>query len=106
MNYGVSYLGGLELSSAPLLFAVGRQARDHGSKLFEHLRPAKLGTLKRLIAPRLGDVEARVLENEARAVAVRLESVGHPRIFDWSAGRPREREPAGPFALQDLATHD
>ena len=43
-----------------LLIAVGCQARDHGGKLLEHLCPAELGAPKRLIDPRLGDVEARV----------------------------------------------
>jgi hypothetical protein len=46
------------LCLAPLLIAVGRETRDHGGKLPEHLRPTELGTPKRLIAPRLGDVEA------------------------------------------------
>jgi hypothetical protein len=41
---------------------VDRQARDYGGKLLpEHLRPTELGTPKCLIAPRLGDVEARVI---------------------------------------------
>jgi hypothetical protein len=46
------------LCSAALLIAVGRQARDYGGKLPEHLRPTELGTPKCLIAPRLGDIEA------------------------------------------------
>jgi len=46
------------LCSAALLIAVGRQTRDYGGKLPEHLRPTERGTPKRLIAPRLGDVEA------------------------------------------------
>src|SRR5688572_3862333 len=87
----------------PPPFPVGRQARDYGGKMPEHLRPAELRSLERLIAPRMGEVEAGVLENQARAVAVRLESKGHPRIDDGSAGRPREHEPTGRFALQHLA---
>ena len=35
-------------------------------------------SLDRLIAPRPGEVETGVLENEARAFAVRFESEGHP----------------------------
>jgi hypothetical protein len=46
--------------------------RDYGGKLPEHLRPTDLGTLERLFAERLGDVEARVLEEDTRPVAVRL----------------------------------
>jgi len=46
------------LFSAPLLIAVGRETRDHGGKLPEHLRPTELGTPKRLPPPRLGDGEA------------------------------------------------
>jgi hypothetical protein len=92
--------------SAALLIAIGRQARDYGRKLPEHLRPTELGTPKCLIAPRLGDVEPRMLEEEARSFAVRLEPEADPRIDDWSASRPREHEPTGRFALQHLATHD
>ena len=39
------------------LFADGRQGCGHGGKLCEHLCPANLGTLKRLLAKRHGDVE-------------------------------------------------
>jgi len=46
--------------------------------LFEHSRPAKLRPPDRLIAPRLGELETGVLENEAHAVAVRFEPEGHP----------------------------
>jgi hypothetical protein len=64
--------------SAALLFALSYRARKHFLETFEHFRPAKLRPLDRLIAPRLGEVETGVLENEARAVAVRFESEGHP----------------------------
>src|SRR2546425_3384159 len=46
-----------------------------------------------------------MLEEDARAITVRLEPEAHPRI-DESTGRPREREPTGRFALQHLAAHD
>ena len=58
--------------------ALGYRARKRFLETFEHFRPAKLRPLDRLIAPRLGEVETGVLENEARAVAVRFESEGHP----------------------------
>lgn len=76
--------------------------RYRGRKLLEHLLPAKLRTAKRLFAPRLGDVEARMLEKEARAVAIGLESVGHARI-DERSGRPRVRQLTRRFAFQHLA---
>ena len=41
-----------------LLLVVGRRARDHDDKLFEHLRPTVLGALECLFAKRLGDIEA------------------------------------------------
>src|SRR5436189_33117 len=91
--------------SAALLIAAGRQARDHGGKLPEHLRPTELGTPKCLIAPRLGDVEARVLKEDTRPLAVRLEPEAYPRTNE-STGRPREHEPTGRFALEYLAAHD
>lgn len=91
---------------AALRFALGRQPRDHGRKLIDHLRPAEPGTRERPIAPRVREVEAGVLENEARAVAVWFEPEAHPRVDDWSAGRPREHEPTGRFALQHLAVND
>ena len=68
------------LCSAALLIAVGRQARDYGGKLPEHFRPTEFGTPKCLIAPLLGDVEARVLEEDTRPLAVRFEPEAHPRI--------------------------
>src|SRR5262244_1391888 len=92
------------LFSAALLIAAGRQTCDHGGKLFQHLRPAELSTPKRLIAPRLRDVEARMLEEDARALIVLLELEAHLRTFE-SSGRPREHEPAGRFAQQHLAAH-
>ena len=97
---------GVLVHDVVLLIAVGRQARDHGGKLLEHLRPAELGPLERLLAPRLGDVEAGMLEEDARAVAVRLEPEAHPRI---ATGPPADHENAsrrGRFALQHLAVHD
>src|SRR5580698_7787525 len=69
---------GAALSSAALLFALGYRGRKRFLETFEHFRPAKLRPLDRLIAPRLGEVETEMLENEARAVAVRFESEGHP----------------------------
>src|SRR5712691_7150909 len=69
---------GAALGSAALLFALGYRARKRFLETFEPFRPAKLRPLDRLIAPRLGEVETGVLENEARAVAVRFESEGHP----------------------------
>jgi hypothetical protein len=63
------------LCSVVLLIAVGFQARDYGGKLSEHLRPTELGPAKRLFAPWLGDVEARMLEEEARAFAVWFQPV-------------------------------
>src|SRR3984893_11095613 len=69
---------GAALGSAALLFALGYRARKRFLETCEHFRPAKLRPLDRLIAPRLGEVETGVLENEARAVAVRFESEGHP----------------------------
>src|SRR6516164_6812180 len=58
-----------------LLFAIVRQPRHHGGKLLQHLRPTVLGAMERLFDPRLGDVEARMLEGESRplALALRLE---------------------------------
>src|SRR5258708_35369131 len=103
MIYGVPDLGGLELSSSALLIAVGRQARDHGEKLLQHLRPAELGAPKCLFAPRLGDIKAGMLEEDASAITFRLEPEAHPRIDDWSTGRPREFEPTARFALDHLA---
>lgn len=91
---------------AALLLGAGRQTRDHNGKLPEHPRPAELRPFERLLAPRLGEVEAGVREEDARAVTVRLEPEAHPRIDDWSAGRPGEHEPTGRFALQHLAAHD
>src|SRR5215213_2125540 len=64
--------------SAALLFALGYRARKRSLETLEHFRPARLRPLDRLTAPRLGEVETGVLENEARAVAVRFESEGHP----------------------------
>ena len=55
-----------------LLIAVGRQARDYGGKLPEHLRPAEFGTPECLFDPRLGDVETRMLEEDTRSVATGL----------------------------------
>src|SRR5262245_36329773 len=72
---------------APLLFVVGCLARDQRLKLLEHIRPAKLGTSKCLLAPGLRDVEARVLEKEARAVAIGFEPKANPRIGE-PTGRP------------------
>src|SRR5262249_9173083 len=46
-----------------------------------------------------------MLEDDARSFAIRLQPEAHPRIDDWSAGRPREHEPTGRFALQHLAAH-
>src|SRR5438445_11423714 len=46
-----------------------------------------------------------MFEEDARAVAVRVEPEAHPRIGE-STGRPREREPTGRFALQHLAVDD
>ena len=40
-----------------LLIVASRRARDHGDKLFEHLRPAELRTPDRLFAERLRDVK-------------------------------------------------
>src|SRR6516162_7747591 len=80
-------------SAAPLI-AVGRQARDHGGELLEHLCPAERGTPKCLIAPRQRDVEARVLEENTRSFAVPLKPKAHSRI-DEPTGRPREHEPTG-----------
>ena len=37
----------------------GRRVRDHGGKLFEHVRPGEFGAPRRLFAERLWDVEAR-----------------------------------------------
>ena len=88
-------------------FGCGRsQASDRSGKLLEHPRPAELRPLDRLIALRQGEVEARVLKKEARAVAIKFESVGHPRIDDRSASIPKKHEPTGRFALQHCATHD
>ena len=70
----------------------GREARDHGGKLLQHLRPAELGAPEGLFDPRLGDVEARMLEEEARplalALALRLEPEAHLST-DESATRTR-----------------
>src|SRR5438445_7686346 len=46
-----------------------------------------------------------MLEEDARAITLRLEPEAHARIGE-SIGRPREREPTGRFALQHLAAHD
>ena len=71
-----------------LLIAVGREVRDDHGKLLQHLRPAELRPLEGAVAEWMGEVEAGVLEQEACAVAIRLESEAHLRIDDWSAGRP------------------
>jgi len=47
-----------------------RNAGHYAGKLLQHLQPAELGAPKRLITPRLGDVEARVLQEDARSFAV------------------------------------
>lgn len=55
--------GGVQrLWSAELLFTIDRETCDHGRELLEHLRPAGAGTSERLLAPRLGKVKARMLE--------------------------------------------
>src|SRR5947209_1713863 len=46
-----------------------------------------------------------MLEEDARAIAVRLEPEAHPCIAE-STGRPRKHEPTGQFALQHLAAYD
>lgn len=65
-----------------VLSMLSHQAGDNVDKLFEHPRPAKLGTLKRLIAEGLGDVEAGVLEMDARCVALGFETEAHGSILD------------------------
>src|SRR5262249_58783155 len=77
------------LCLAALLVAAGRQARDHGGKLLEHLRPAELGAPKRLIAPRLGEVEARGLEEGTRPPAVPPQPGAPPGTLA-AGGRPPE----------------
>src|SRR5437764_718518 len=69
---------GAALGSAALRAALGCRARKRVLEASEHFRPAELRPLTRRIAPRPGGVETGVLENEARAVAVRFESDGHP----------------------------
>src|ERR1700676_198512 len=46
-----------------------------------------------------------MLGEDASSVATRLEPEAHPRIDDWSASRPRERELTGRFALQHFPAH-
>src|SRR5262249_53646760 len=69
---------GAALGSTALLFALGYRAHKRFLETFEHFHPAKLRPLDRLIAPCRGEVETGVLQNEARAVAVRFESEGPP----------------------------
>src|SRR5258708_39924817 len=68
---------------------LSRKARDHARKSFEHFHPAKLGSAEGLFGPRLRHVEARMLEDATRPVAVRFEPEAHPRIGE-PIGRPRE----------------
>src|SRR5262245_6495953 len=97
-------------SSPEFLIASSRRICDHAGQLLEHLGPTVLGAVERLLAKRLRNVEAGVLEEETRAFAVRLKSETHPRIDDGSAGRPREDKPSvrvlsGRFALQHFAVN-
>src|SRR5262245_18474019 len=88
-----------------LLFSAGRQGRNHDGELLEHLRPAELGAFEPLLAEGLGNVEARVFEENARAVAIWFEQKAHPGILDGSAGGPGEGETTGRIALQHFAAH-
>src|SRR5262245_59056963 len=67
------------------LLPAGRRRSDDVGELLEHLRPSELGPLERLFPERLRQIEAGMLEEQARAVAVRLEFERHPRVLDRSA---------------------
>jgi hypothetical protein len=54
------------------------QARDHAGKPLKHFLPADLRSPECLFAPRLGDVKAGMLEEDASSVAVGFESVAYP----------------------------
>src|SRR5262245_11800915 len=96
-------LPGTDESSSP--GAVGCRARDHADKPLEHFLPAELSAPERRFAPGLGEVEAGVLEEDARPVALGFESVAHLRPDDRTA-RPRVHEQSGRFAFQHLTAHD
>ena len=81
-----------------------RKAPDHVGKPLEHFRPTKLGSSESLFALGPRHVEAGVLEEDSRPVAVGFEPVDHLRIDD-RAGRPRGCEPTWRFAFQHLAAH-
>lgn len=64
------------------MVGITRLTCDRRGKLLQHFRPAEIRTLESLIPKRLREIEARVFEENARAIAIWFEPEAHPRVDD------------------------